>query len=90
MTIGAWVGMVIGLMTFLITLITFIVRLTSSLTKLNTTMENLGEKISDINCENKKQHDNLFGITREHGKTLADHETRIKIIESTPKKSVAT
>ena len=84
MTIGAWIGAGVGLATLLITLITVAIKLSASFTKLDTTMQSLGEKISDINCENKKQHDNLFGITREHAEKIADHETRISVIESKP------
>ena len=84
MTIGAWIGAGSVLASFLITMITFIVKLTSTLTKLSGSIDNLGEKVIDINCENKKQHDDLFGMARKHGETLADHETRICVIESKP------
>ena len=83
MTTAEW-GVLIGACGLLVTLITMIVRLTNTLTKLTVTIDGLGEKVTDINCENKKQHDNLFGIAREHGDKLADHETRISIIESKP------
>ena len=89
MTIGAWIGSGVALASLLITLITFLVKLTNTLTKLGDSIDSLGEKVTDINCENKHQHDNLFGITREHGVTLADHETRISIIESKPRRTKA-
>lgn len=90
MTIGAWIGAVVALASLFITLITFLVKLTNTLTKLTITIDGLGEKVTNINCENKKQHDNLFGIAREHGDKLADHETRISIIESKPPRTKQT
>ena len=94
MTIGAWVGVGVSLMTLFITVSTILVKVTSkfttSVTELNVTMKGLGEKITNINCENKKQHDNLFGIAREHGDKLADHEARISIIESKPPRTKRT
>lgn len=89
MTTSEW-GVLIGACGLLVTLITMIVRLTNTLTKLTVTIDGLGEKVTDINCENNKQHDNLFGIAREHGDKLADHETRISIIESKPPRTKRT
>lgn len=91
MTIGAWVGMGVALFSLLITLVTLLVKLTSTLTKLSGSIDSLSDKVTDINCENKRQHDDLFGATREHGKMIADHETRISVIESKPpRKRTAT
>lgn len=88
MTIGAWIGVGVSLLTLFITVSTILVKVTSkfttSVTELNVTMKGLGEKITDINCENKKQHDNLFGEIRDHADKIADHETRISVIESKP------
>ncbi len=64
--------------------VTPMIKLNTTITKLNSSIDSLGEKMNDINCENKHQHDNLFGITREHGDTLNDHETRITLIEKLP------
>lgn len=85
MTIGAWIGAGVSLASLFIALITLIVKLTNTLTKLGDSIDSLSDKVTDINCENKKQHDDLFGIAREHGKQLGDHETRIQLIEQKPK-----
>lgn len=90
MTIGQWIGAGVALASLFITLITFLVKLTNTLTKLGGSIDSLSEKVTDINCENNKQHDNLFGIAREHGDKLADHETRISIIESKPPRTKRT
>ena len=64
--------------------VTPLIKLNTTITKLNGSIDSLGEKVTDINCENKKQHDNLFGEIRKHDEELADHETRIRIIEEFP------
>ena len=64
--------------------VTPLIKLNTTITKLNGSIDSLGEKVTDINCENKKQHDNLFGEIRKHDGELADHETRIRIIEEFP------
>ena len=89
MTTAEW-GVLIGAIGLIVTLITMIVRLTNTLTKLTVTIDGLSEKVTDINCENKKQHDDLFGIAREHGEKLGDHETRIQLIEQKPKRGRTT
>ena len=89
MTTAEW-GILIGGLGFLVTIITLIVRLTSTLTRVDVTMKNLNEKITDINCENQKQHDHLFGISDKHEETLNDHETRIQLIEKYPRRKATT
>lgn len=91
MTIGAWISVGIGLAGFLITLITIAIKLSASFTKLDATMQSLGEKISDINCENRRQHDNLFGMVREHTDKLDEHGNRITALEerTPPRKRTA-
>ena len=64
--------------------VTPLIKLNTTITKLNGSIDSLGEKVTDINCENKKQHDNLFGEIRKHSEDIADHETRIRIIEEFP------
>lgn len=73
-----------SLVALFIAVATPLIKLNTTITKLNGSIESLGEKVTDINCENKKQHDDLFGTTRKQGETLADHETRIRIIEEFP------
>jgi hypothetical protein len=83
------VGVIATLVALFAAIITPIIKLNTAITKLNSSIDNLGEKMNDISCENKRQHDNLFGITREHGETLNDHETRIKLIERIPRRTKA-
>ena len=80
MTTAEW-GIIIGAIGVLITLVTLLIRLTNTLTKLTVTIDGLGEKVTDINCENKKQHDDLWGKSREHDAKLATHDTRIAVLE---------
>ncbi|MFA5424642.1 MAG: hypothetical protein WC374_12380 [Phycisphaerae bacterium] len=77
-------GILIAALGFMVTIVTLIVRLTSTLTRVDVTMKNLGEKITDINCENKHEHDDLFGIAREHTDKLENHAIRIKVLEEKP------
>ena len=78
------VGVIAALVALFAAIITPIVKLNTTITKLNASIDNLGEKMNDISCENKQQHEKLFGVTTEQGEKIADHETRIKIIESKP------
>ena len=78
------VVVIASLVALFIAVATPLIKLNTTITKLNGSIDSLGEKVTDINCENKKQHDELFGTTRKHGETLADHETRIRIIEEFP------
>jgi cell division protein FtsL len=73
-----------SLVALFIAVATPLIKLNTTITKLNGSIDSLGEKVTDINCENKKQHDDLFGTARRQGETLADHETRIRIIEEFP------
>lgn len=84
-------GILIAALTFMVTIVTLIVRLTSTLARVDVTMKNLGDKITDINCENKHQHDDLFGKCRDFGEAISNHETRITVIEQTvPRRSKRT
>lgn len=78
------VGVIATLVALFAAIITPMIKLNTTITKLNSSIDSLGDKVTDINCENKKQHDDLFGTMREHGAELADHETRIRIIEEFP------
>ena len=64
--------------------VTPLIKLNTTITKLNGSIDSLGEKVADINCENKNQHNHLFGEIRKHDEELADHETRITLIEKMP------
>ena len=78
------VGVIAVLVALFAAIITPMIKLNTTITKLNGSIDALGEKVTDINCENKKQHDDLFGTMRRQGESIADHETRIKVIESFP------
>lgn len=67
------VVVIASLVALFIGVITPIVRLNTSITKLNTTMDIFSKKFD-------KTEDTLC----EHGEKIADHETRIQIIEKTP------
>lgn len=83
------VVVIASLIALFIAVATPLIKLNTTITKLNSSIDALGDKMNDISCENKHQHDNLFGITREHGETLNDHETRITLIERTPRRTKA-
>ena len=83
------VGVIATLVALFAAIITPMIKLNTTITKLNGSIDSLGEKVTDINCENKKQHDDLFGTMRKQGESIADHETRIKLIEQTPRRTKA-
>lgn len=83
------VGVIATLVALFAAIITPMIKLNTTITKLNSSIDSLGDKVTDINCENKKQHDDLFGTMRKQGESIADHETRIKLIEQTPRRTKA-
>ena len=83
------VGVIATLIALFAAIITPMIKLNTTITKLNSSIDSLGDKVTDINCENKKQHDDLFGTMRKQGESIADHETRIKLIELTPRRTKA-
>lgn len=70
MTIGAWVGVACGLLTLFITVATILVKVTSkfttSVTELNVTMKGLGDKITDVNIDNKAEHGEIWDKVEKH------------------------
>ena len=83
------VGVIATLVALFAAIITPMIKLNTTITKLNSSIDSLGDKVTDINCENKKQHDDLFGTMRKQGESIADHETRITLIERTPRRTKA-
>ena len=83
------VGVIATLVALFAAIITPMIKLNATITKLNSSIDSLGDKVTDINCENKKQHDDLFGTMRKQGESIADHETRITLIERTPRRPKA-
>ena len=78
------VVVIASLVALFIAVATPLIKLNTTITKLNGSIDSLGEKVTGINCENEKQHDHLLGEIRKHGEDIADHETRIRIIEEFP------
>lgn len=68
-----------SLVALFVAVITPIIRLNTSITKLNTTMDGFTKKF-----------DKTDEALCEHGKTLSDHETRIRIIEEKPPRTKRT
>lgn len=81
MTIGAWIGLGIGIITLCITIITLIVNNTRSNTRLACAVENLA-KVTDDNCKaNIKEHDDIWGTLDEHGKAIHQNKEDIGILK---------
>ena len=80
-----------SLISMFLAVLTPIIKLNTTITKLNASIAALGEKMNDINSENKHQHDDLFGKCRDFGEAISNHETRITVIEQTvPRRSKHT
>lgn len=95
MTIGAWIGAAVGIVTLFITVAKLIVNNTQSNTRLACAVENLAKATEDncktntreheaIRSEKEKEHGEIWGTLDKHTDELADHATRIAIIESKP------
>lgn len=58
-----------------------ILKLNSTLTKLTTQMETQSEQFKEVNKANSTTHDKMQAHLEEHDEKLADHETRLQLIE---------
>ena len=81
MTIGAWIGVIVGVASFFTTVIMLIVNNTKSNTRLACAVENLA-KVTDDNCKvNTREHGEIWETLDEHGKAIAQNKEDIGILK---------
>lgn len=81
MTIGAWIGVGVGVAGLFITIATLIVNNTKANTRLACAVENLA-KVTDDNCKvNTREHGEIWETLDEHGKAIAQNKEDIGILK---------
>ncbi len=75
-------GVIASLAALFALMIAPIVKLTRAITRLTAAMENMEKSVDELSARNRAAHEDLW--RHEHGqdKTLGDHETRLRVIES--------
>lgn len=80
------VGVIIALVGLVASIAGPIVKMTQAVTKLTDAAERLDDKVKELTDRNSRSHERIFGKLDEHDETIADHETRISVLERHPKK----
>lgn len=63
------------------TVITPVLRLTRAITRLTATMEHLEKNVVELTAHNNASHERIWAHNRQQDEKLADHESRIRVIE---------
>lgn len=63
-----------------------ILTLNKTITEFNTELKNMKEKVNSLECEKHEAHKELWIHNDEQDKELADHETRIRVLEMEERK----
>lgn len=71
----------IALVGFVVSIATLFSKLSKTLGVLETTIQNLRETIKDFKKNSHETHAELYKMSNEHDKILADHEVRIENLE---------
>ena len=72
---------VVGIIGCVVTLATCLVKFTSALASLETVVELLKETVDKLKDGSRETHEKIFSELDDHGKTLVNHEARLRIIE---------
>lgn len=77
----AVVGVIIVLFGLIVAIVTPLLKLNTSITQLTCAVSVLQKNIEGLTTKNSESHTKLWEHNSRQDDTLADHETRIKIIE---------
>ena len=58
-----------------------LVKLTRAITRLTATMESMEKNVVDLTTNTRAGHDRIWTHEREQDRQLAEHESRIRVIE---------
>lgn len=58
-----------------------ILTLNKTIAEFNTELKNMGKRVDSLECEKHEAHRELWQHNDEQDKELADHETRIRVLE---------
>lgn len=81
MTEWGVVGVIIAVVGLIVTICGPLVKLISSISKLNTTIEILGKTVREMETSSHESHKRLWEHNEVQDKQIANHETRLQIIE---------
>lgn len=82
----AVVGVIVVLVGLVASIATPIVKMTSAVTKLIEIVNSLDGKLKELTERNTRSHERIFNKLDDHDETLADHETRLTVLEHAPTK----
>lgn len=72
---------VVGLLTTALTIGAPVIKLNTAITRLIVKLDSLGKDMSDLELHNHESHKRLWDHNDEQDVKLADHETRLSVIE---------
>lgn len=75
-------SVVVALITTAITIGAPVIKLNTAITRLICKLDKLGDDFSNLETRNHESHRRIWEHNEEQDEKLADHETRLKIIES--------
>ena len=81
---GQWdvVLVIVTLVGLMATVLAPVLRLIRAITRLTATMQNLEKNVADLSTHNSASHERIWTHARRQDEKLADHESRIRVIES--------
>ena len=74
-------GVIAALVTFGVLVGAPLLKLNTNITRLNVILEVLQKQFQDEHNGNEKEHTALWDECEKHGDSIADHETRITVLE---------
>lgn len=58
-----------------------ILTLSKTIAEFNAELKNMKNRVETLECDKHEAHEKLWDQSREHDKQIADHETRIRVLE---------
>ena len=58
-----------------------ILNLSKTIAEFNTELKNMGKRVTTLECDKHEAHKELWAHSGEQDKQIADHETRIRVLE---------
>lgn len=72
---------IVGLITTALTIGAPVIKLNTAITRLIVKLDSLGKDMDDLELHNHESHKRLWDHNDEQDEKLADHETRLSVIE---------
>jgi hypothetical protein len=74
-------GVIVAVISFGVLVGTPLIRLNSNITRLTVILEVLQKQVRTEHDSNEKEHTAIWDECEKHGDSIADHETRITVLE---------